>query len=148
MTVSETSRLHHLPHAPPPHLAPTVTVETALAHTAPLFLPKIPHPHSPCASLSPHIVFSALTFVYFARVVCVRGLCVRTHSPSGSQSFFSARHIGALIRRFLPLERTVVALVRQTEQQIKIQCSCPTDPGSVSDTAELFRCEIAFRKKC
>lgn len=30
--------------------------------------------------------------------------------PSGSQSFFRARHMGALIRRFLPLYRTVVAL--------------------------------------
>lgn len=43
------------------------------------------------------------------------------HIPSGSQSFFSARHIGALIRKFLPLERTVVALVKHTEQQIEIQ---------------------------
>lgn len=42
-----------------------------------------------------------------------------TYSPSGSQSFFRARHMGAFIRRFLPLERTVVALVTQTGNSIK-----------------------------
>lgn len=39
--------------------------------------------------------------------------------PSGSQSFFRARHMGALIRRFLPLYRTVVALERSVKEALR-----------------------------
>lgn len=119
MTGGQTSHLHHLPPAAPPHFAPTVTMETTLAHTLALLLPKKPHPHKPCASPSPQFVFSTLMFVYF--VCIVYGGCACACSPSGSQSFFSARHMGALIRKFLPFERTVVALVKQTEKQRNFQ---------------------------
>lgn len=81
MTVGPTSHLHHLPPAPP-HSAPSVTMETQLAHTLPLLLPK-PRPHKPCASPLTLFIFSAVLFVYFVfgmYVQCVSGASVRAHS--------------------------------------------------------------------
>lgn len=80
MTVDPTSHLHRLPPVPP-HSAPGVTMETPLAHTLPLLLPK-PRPHKPCASPLTFI-FSAALFVYFVFwyvcTVCV-GASVRAHA--------------------------------------------------------------------
>lgn len=93
-----------------------------------LLLTLLPHSHRGNAR-SPHIAIviaktpppqtlhlAVTTVLYFQdrclftqRVWYMSAEC----SPSGSQSFFSARHMGALIRRFLPLERTVVALVKK-----------------------------------
>lgn len=98
------SALLHVPHI--------VTVETRLAHTLESFLAKS-SPHRPC--VSPFMFICVFRprhwFVLFELNAC---LYMQGCSPSGSQSFFSARHMGALIRRFLPLERTVVALKEQT----------------------------------
>lgn len=113
-----------------------VTMETPLAHTLPLLLPK-PRPHRPCASSSPRFGFSALMFVYFACTVCVLGVCLCVaRSPSGSQSFFRARHMGALIRRFLPLERTVVALVETHRTAVKSLMLRFLDHINVTELAE------------
>lgn len=53
------------------------------------------------------------------------------HLPSGSQSFFRARHMGALIRRFLPLYLTVVALGNSKRSTEALQPACAT-PSPVS----------------
>ena len=73
-----------------------------------------PAPTNPAPRHRRRFVLSAPMFVYF---VCMCP-CI-TCSPSGSQSFFSARHMGALIRRFLPLERTVVALARHADTAVE-----------------------------
>ena len=93
------------------HSSHRVTMETPLAHTVIVIARKKPAP----TIAVPHHRHS----LYFQHR-CLFTLHVQyvwSVSPSGSQSFFSARHIGALIRKFLPLERTVVALVKAEEQR-------------------------------
>lgn len=97
-----------LPAPPPPHFPHSNHGNVTSPHASFVIAKTPPTPPTPNQTSSP--ILNAPACVYAECAVHVQQWCTCSGSPSGSQSFFSARHIGALIRRFLPLKRTVVAL--------------------------------------